>query len=221
MLCVFDVNETLLDLAALDEFFAEVTGDPAARREWFELMIHNALVVTAAGGYRTFGEIAAACLLPIAASRGRTATPDQQRELGARLRELPAHPEVPEALTRLRAAGFGVVTLTNSVFDVAEAQLQNSGLRPLVDTVYSADRAGRLKPAAEPYELVLRAEKVAPADAILIAAHGWDVTGAAAAGLGTAFVSRNQHIPLPAADEPTLTGVDIGDVATQLIARYA
>ncbi|MBN6040295.1 haloacid dehalogenase type II [Amycolatopsis sp. 195334CR] len=219
MLCVFDVNETLLDLAALDEFFDGVTGDPAARRDWFDLMIHNALTLTAAGGYRPFGQIAAACLPPIAAARGRTATPEHQRELGERLRTLPAHPEVGDAITRLRAAGFGVVALTNSVSEVAEAQLRNAGLRPLFDAVYSADEAGRLKPAPEPYRLVLRTEQVAPADAVLIAAHGWDITGAAAAGLGTAFVSRDQRFPLPAADAPGLTAVDIDDVATQLIGR--
>jgi 2-haloacid dehalogenase len=155
MLCVFDVNETLLDLAALDNFFADLTGDPSARRDWFDLMIHNALALTAARSYQPFGKIAAACLPAIAATRGRTATPDDQRELGERLRRLPAHPEVHEAITRLRAAGFGVVTLTNSVATVAEDQLCNAGLRPLVDAVYSADQVGHLKPAPEPYQLVL------------------------------------------------------------------
>ena len=31
--CVFDVNETLLDLRALDPAFAQVFGDAAVRRE--------------------------------------------------------------------------------------------------------------------------------------------------------------------------------------------
>ncbi|UJW31574.1 haloacid dehalogenase type II [Saccharothrix sp. AJ9571] len=221
MLCVFDVNETLLDLAALDDFFADLTGDPAARRDWFDLMIHNALALTAARDYRPFGQIAAACLPPIAATRGRTATPEHQRELGDRLRRLPAHPEVHDAITRLRAAGFGVVTLTNSVNAVAEDQLRNAGLRPLIDAVYSADQAGRLKPAPEPYQLVLETEQVAPADAILIAAHDWDITGAAAAGLATAYITRGQRLPLPAISSPTLTATDIDDVATQLLTRHA
>ena len=33
--CVFDVNETLLDLGALDPPFERAFGDAAARREWF------------------------------------------------------------------------------------------------------------------------------------------------------------------------------------------
>lgn len=216
MLCVFDVNETLLDLAALDEFFADVVGDPVARREWFDLMIHNALVVTAAGGYRPFGQIAAACLPVVAARRGREATPEQQRELGERLRRLPAHPEAAGAVARLREAGATVVALTNSVLEVAEDQLRNAGLMPLFDGVYSADQAGRLKPAPEPYRFVVEARQVAPSDAVLIAAHDWDVAGAAAAGLSTAFVAREGRVPLPAADTPTVVGADLDEVAVLL-----
>lgn len=221
MLCVFDVNETLLDLAAFDDFFAEVTGDPTARREWFDLMIHNALALTAAHGYRPFGEIAGAALAPVAAAHGRKITPDHQRELGERLRGLPAHPEARDAIARLRDAGFPTVTLTNSVGAVAEDQLRNSGLRDLIDTSYSADQVQRLKPAPEPYRLVLDDQKVAPSDAVMIAAHGWDIAGASAAGMVTAFITRNQHIPLPAADAPSITGTNLDDVATQLIEQYA
>lgn len=219
MLCVFDVNETLLDLAALDGFFVELTGTAAARRSWFDLVIHNALAVTAAGEYRPFGQIAAACLIPVAADHGRSATPEHQRELGDRLRRIPAHPEVADALVRLRRAGVRVVTLTNSVRAVAEDQLGNAGLRSLVDAVYSADQVGRLKPAREPYEFVLRTEQVRPSEAVLVAAHGWDIVGAAAAGLRTAFVSRGQHAPLAAGDAPSLAVADVADVADQLVAQ--
>ncbi len=219
MLCVFDVNETLLDLAALDGFFTDVTGQPAARRHWFDLMIHNALVITAAGGYRPFGEIGAACLGPVAARYGRTVSADQRNELGERLRRLPAHPDAVAAIGRLRQAGFSVVTLTNSVAAVAEDQLQASGLRSLIDAVYSADQVRRLKPAPEPYRLVVDDQRVDPAGAVLIAAHDWDVVGASAVGLRAAFVSRDGQEPLPAADPPDLIATSLSGVAEQLIAQ--
>jgi 2-haloacid dehalogenase len=218
MLCVFVVDETLIDLAALDDVLAQVTGAAAARETWFELMIHNALTLTAAQGYRPFGEIGASCLSAVAARHSRTVTPEHQQELGERMRRLPAHPEVADAITRLREAGHRVVTLTNSVQDVAEDQLRNSGLRPLVDAVYSADTVHRLKPAPEPYQHVLNAENVASAEAVLIAAHDWDVAGAAAAGLTTAFVSRGDRIPLPTGPKPTMSGPTVDSIADQLIA---
>jgi len=98
-------------------------------------VVHNALTLTAAGVYRPFGQIAAACLPVVAARHGRSAPADRQRELADRIRALPAHPDAAGALRRLRDAGFGVVTLTNSVADVAEDQLRNAGLRDLVDAV--------------------------------------------------------------------------------------
>jgi hypothetical protein len=36
---VFDVNETLLDLAALDPHFERAFGDPGAREAWFQQLI--------------------------------------------------------------------------------------------------------------------------------------------------------------------------------------
>jgi 2-haloacid dehalogenase len=224
MLCVFDVNETLLDLAGLDPLFADLIGDAAdvteVRAEWFDLMIHNALVVTATGGYRPFGEIAAACLTQIATNHGTVATDEHRRELGVLMRRLPAHPEVGEAIEQLRSAGFSAVALTNSVLTVAEDQLTNAGLRPLFDAVHSADHVRRLKPAPEPYRHVVDTHHIAPEDAALIAAHDWDIAGAAAAGLTTAFVARHNRTPLAASNPPTVTGPDLTEVTARLIERY-
>jgi 2-haloacid dehalogenase len=221
MLCVFDVNETLLDLAALDEFFAEVTGTPRARQEWFSLMIRSALTLTAARGYRPFGEIGAACLPPVAARHGRAVTREHQRELGERLRRLPAHPDAAAALRRLRTAGFGVVALTNSTTGVAEDQLRNAGLRDLIQAVYSADEVRILKPAPEPYLHVLDSQHATPDGAALIAAHDWDIAGASAAGLRTAFITRDGRIPLPAAAPPAISATSLQAVAAELINQQA
>lgn len=38
-LAVFNVNETLLDLGALDELLFELSGSATARREWLEPLI--------------------------------------------------------------------------------------------------------------------------------------------------------------------------------------
>lgn len=217
MLCVFDVNETLLDLAALDEFFTELTGTPQARSQWFDLMIHSALTLTAARAYRPFGEIAAACLPAIAARYGRAATRDHQRELGERLRRLPAHPDAAPAIRELRGAGFGVVTLTNSTADVAADQIRNAGLGDLIQAVYSADEVRMLKPAPEPYQHVLNSRHAAPADTVLIAAHDWDITGAAAVGLRTAFITRDGRVPLPAATSPVMSATSLRAIATELV----
>jgi 2-haloacid dehalogenase len=198
MLCVFDVNETLLDLAALDA----TIGSPELRREWFGLAIHTVLTVTATGGYRDFAGIAGEAATEVAARHGREL---DLAKVGEGLRSLPAHPDVEEGLAKLREAGHDVVALTNSPLATAEAQLQNSGLAQRFDRIFSAEQAGRLKPAPEPYRQVLDAYSVAPADAVMIAAHDWDIAGAQAAGLRTALLARPGVRPLPGSPEPTYT----------------
>lgn len=216
MLLVLDVNETLLDLAALDPVVAEALGgEPgAARRAWFDRMIRSALTLTAAGEYAAFGTLAAGALRDLAAERGREATDAHVRRLADGISSLPPHPDVVPGLTALRAAGHRLVALTNSVLGVAESQLGNSGLRDLVDGVYSADQVGRLKPAPEPYRMVLARE--AAEHAVLVAAHDWDVTGAAVAGLDTAFVAREARRPFGAATTPTYVVGDFLELAAIL-----
>ncbi|MDQ7810537.1 haloacid dehalogenase type II [Amycolatopsis sp. A133] len=198
MLCVFDVNETLLDLTPMDA----VLGGPELRREWFGLAIHTVLTVTATGGYRDFAGIAGEAALEVAARHGRE--PDLAA-IAAGLRSLPAHPDVEAGLAKLREAGHTVVALTNSPLATAEAQLQNAGLAPLLDRIFSAEQVGRLKPAPEPYRQVLAAYDLQPGGAVMIAAHDWDIAGAQAAGLRTALLARPGVRPLPGSPEPTYT----------------
>ncbi|VVJ23991.1 2-haloalkanoic acid dehalogenase (EC [Amycolatopsis camponoti] len=206
MLCVFDVNETLLDLSAMDPLI----GGPALRREWFGLAIHTVLTVTATGGYRDFAGIAGEAATEVAARHGHAV---DLAEIGEGLRHLPAHPDAEAGLAKLREAGHDVVALTNSPLATAEAQLQNSGLAKLFDRIFSAEQAGRLKPAPEPYRQVLDAYSVEGRNAVMIAAHDWDIAGAQAAGLRTALLARPGVRPLPGSPEPTYTISSLTELA--------
>lgn len=111
---VFDVNETLLDLAALRDPFARAFGDAAPLGEWFARLLHASLAATLTDSYEDFASIGRRALEAAAARRG-VDLPDADRDaiLGT-MRRLPAHPDVPDALERLRSAGFPLATLTNS-----------------------------------------------------------------------------------------------------------
>lgn len=214
MLFVFDVNETLLDLAALDQPFAELTGTPAARGEWFDLLIHTALTLTAADSYRDFAQLAGECVAAVARAHGRAATDEQRHAILSVLRSLPAHPDVPGGLDRLRDAGHRLVALTNSPLATVRAQLAHAGLADRFEGVFSAEAANALKPAPAAYRLVTDALGVEPADAVMVAAHDWDIAGAQAAGLRTAFLARPGHRLLPGAPAPTWTAPDLDALAT-------
>lgn len=117
--CIFDVNETLLNLHALDPHFQRAFGDAGIRQLWFAQFIQSALVATVTNAYADFGTIGGAALDMVAARRGvRLSAEDRTQILGG-IRSLPPHPEVSTSLARLRDAGLRLAALTNSTAQVA------------------------------------------------------------------------------------------------------
>ncbi len=214
---VCDVNETLLDLRALDPIFADMFGDVSVRQEWFNQLLQSALVATVTDAYIDFGTIGMAALDMVAARRDVSLTDDHRGALREGMRRLPPHPEVREALMHLREAGFRLATLTNSTAEVGEAQIANAGLDDLFEVTLSADSARRLKPAPEPYRMAADRLGIAVGDVRLVAAHAWDVAGAMRAGCAAAFVARPGKVLDPLAPRPDVVGADLGAVANTIL----
>lgn len=215
--CVFDVNETLLDLGALDPHFERVFGDAGVRRAWFLQLLQSALVATVTGVYSNFGTIGAAALEMVAEREGVDLSEEDKQEILGGMRELPPHPEVAESLERLREAGLRMATLTNSTQQVAEAQMENSGLRGYFEQILSADAVKRLKPAPEPYMMAAESLGVEIGQVRLVAAHSWDVAGALRAGCAAAFVARPGMVLDPLVERPDVVGVDLREVADRIL----
>jgi 2-haloacid dehalogenase len=215
--CVFDVNETLLDLGALDPHFERIFGDAGVRRAWFGQLLQSALVATVTDAYSDFGAIGGAALEMTAERQGVTLSDEDKRQILGGMRELPPHPEVAESLSRLRDAGLRLATLTNSAQRVAEAQMENSGLRDYFEHLLSADAVRRLKPAPEPYRMAAGSLGVAVGEIRLVAAHAWDVAGAFRAGCAAAFVARPGMVLDPLVQRPDVVGADLREVADQIL----
>src|SRR5919202_202189 len=215
--CVFDVNETLLDLGALDPHFERAFGDAGVRRVWFMQLLQSALVATVTGAYSDFGEVGGAALEMVAAREGVSLSDeDRQRILGG-MRELPPHPEVAASLGRLREAGLRLATLTNSTRRGAETQMESSGLGDYFEQILSADDVRRLKPAPEPYRMAAESLGVEVEGVRLVAAHAWDVAGALRAGCAAAFVARPGMVLDPLVERPDVVGTDLRGVAERII----
>jgi 2-haloacid dehalogenase len=215
---VFDVNEALLDLGAMDPHFERIFGDAGVRVAWFTQMIQSALVATVTGPYRQFGAHAMAALEMTADQAGVTLGEGDREAVAAQLRQLPAHPEVAGALRQLGDAGLRLAALTNSTEQVARAQLEHAGLIDAFELVLSADTVGRLKPAPEPYRMAAERLGVGVGEVRLIAAHAWDVAGAARAGCATAFVARPGKVLDPLVERPEIIGADLAEVADAILA---
>src|SRR6266853_1494080 len=136
---VFDVNETLLDIGALEPHFVRAFGDHVALREWFNTVLLYSEVVSLAGPYADFGALGAAALDMTAGSRGISLMPEDRERILTGTRSLPPHPDVRDGLRRLKDAGFRTVTLTNSAPATVEQQLRHAGLDVLFERVFSVD----------------------------------------------------------------------------------
>jgi 2-haloacid dehalogenase len=219
--CVFDVNETLLDIGSLDPLFERAFGDAGVRRSWFLQVLQSAFVATITDTYSAFGAIGAAALEMTAEREGARLSEEDRRAILGGMRELPPHPEVPAALDLLRDAGLRLAALTNNTAEVAEAQLENAGLSDRFEKILSADAVRRLKPAPEPYRAAADALGVGTSEVRLVAAHAWDVAGAMRAGCAAAFVARPGMVLDPLAEPPDVVGADLSEVAASIIAAEA
>jgi 2-haloacid dehalogenase len=59
---------------------------------------------------------------------------------------------------------------------------------------------------------------VAIGEVRLVAAHAWDVAGAARAGCATAFVARPGKVLDPLVERPEIVGADLSEVADAILA---
>lgn len=214
---VFDVNETLLDLSALDAPFEEIFGGAEVRREWFAQVLQSALVSNVLTAYSDFGVIGAAALDIVGQRHGVEIDGEARDRVLGTMRSLPPHPEVPEALERLKTAGFRLATLTNSSPPMVAAQIASAGIEKFFDEVLSVEAVRMFKPAREVYDMAAAELGESPGDLWMVAAHNWDTTGAIDAGWRAAFVARPEMVLGPLDRTPEIIGADLAEVADALI----
>ena len=177
------------------------------------------LTETVTGTYTEFGTIGGAALEMLAERQGVNLSDENKQQILGGMQELPPHPEVTENLSRLRDVGIRLAALTNSTQQVADAQLENSGLQGCFEQVLSADTVKRLKPACA------RTIPLGAADSLgveigqirLVAAHAWDIAGALQAGCAAAFVARPGMVLNPLVERPDVVGNDLREVADQIL----
>lgn len=218
-LLIFDVNETLLDLHALQESVAKALGGKKELVElWFTTMLHYSLVETVSGNYREFGEIGAAVMTMVAKDHGIQLSMEDAKEAIKPITSLPAHDDVKAGLQALKDAGYRMITLTNSPQKGVDAQLENAGLTAFFEQRLSVGEIGTYKPDLRTYRWAAEKTGVAVGECMLIAAHGWDVAGALRAGMRAAFLARPGKSLYPLASEPELVAKDLEVVAEKLVA---
>ena len=216
---VFDINGTLLDLAALDPVFQELCGDAHVRRAWFDEVVKEMLVSAATTVYHSFDDIAAAAFNNVCAKHGLMGDDAQQRIL-TQMQDLPAFPGVQPAFERFQNEGYKLIAFTNGTQAGARKQLTHAGIHKYFESVHSADEMQRFKPSLDAYQMLAHKLEASVGELTMVAAHAWDISGASWAGLRTAYIQR--ELPLSAiVPQPTYFAHDLLGLAEKLSSAKA
>ena len=196
---IFDVNETLLDLAPLRTAVGRaLNGRADLLSLWFSTMLHYSLVHTLTNDYHDFGEIGVAALMMVAKNQGIELDSEAARlAIVGNITKLPAHADVVPSLQSLSASKFGVASLTNSSNSGVTAQFEFARLTKYFVRRFSVEDVRAFKPDPRTYRWALEQLRIEPVEALMVAAHAWDLVGAKAVGLQTAFVRRPGTVLYP------------------------
>ncbi len=216
-LLIFDVNETLLSMKPLKEKVNTLLGTEQGFKIWFGMMLQYSLVDTVIKDYHQFPKIAEAALHMAAETLSVSLAEADVKQALTYVTQLPAHADVAPALNKLKNAGYRLVTLTNSPPQTLKDQLSFAGLTEFFEKALSIDAVKKYKPDADTYSYAAQTCGVEVSASMLVAAHGWDVAGATAAGLKTAFVSRKGQSLYPLVAKPDMVVKDLEELADKLI----
>jgi 2-haloacid dehalogenase len=212
---VFDVFGTLVDWRSgvARAFRASgVPGDPHELADAWRARYRPILAEVNEGArpWGDFDELHRATLDDLLAERGAELSAEQRRRLVQAWHQLDPWPDVRAGLEALRDRHV-VATLSNGHVALLVDLARHGDLR--FDCVLSAELARVYKPAPEAYRAAARLLGVEHAELMLVAAHPWDLQGARAAGLRTAFVDRPQEYgPGSPAREDPAADVSVGDL---------
>ncbi len=216
---VFDVNETLSDMAPLAVRFADVGAPGLLARVWFASLLRDGFALAAAGGKESFTRLAGGALRAVlAGARLNRPADDAVGHILSGFADLRVHPEVAEGVRILRQHGLRLVTLSNGPSDVADRLLATAGIRDEFEHLLSVDDADAWKPARAAYAYAARACSAGADQMLLVASHPWDIHGASQAGMRTGWIAR-QDTPYPGYfAAPDLQAPGLVTLAGQIVA---
>lgn len=214
---VFDVNETLSDMAPMASRFADVGAPEHLAALWFSMLLRDGFALTAAGSTESFSRLGKGALWTVLAGVALDRDVEQAVEhvMGG-FASLALHADVPDGVRALRRAGLRLVTLTNGATSAAERLFGDAGIRGEFEQLLSVEDAGTWKPGRAAYAYAADACGTQLGDMLLVAVHPWDIDGAARAGMSTAWVNRGGKPYPDYFSAPTYTVSSLPELAARL-----
>ena len=190
-------------------------GAPAHSLElWFAQSLRDAFALSYAGGYQPLIEVLAAELPRTMKLLGITADKTQLEKVIASVSELDLQPGALPAFQSLIDAGWRIVALTNGSEHSTRQLLERAKAIDYFSSIFSCDAIAKTKPHADVYAMP---KQDANGDLWLVAAHAWDIQGAARANLKTAFITKSEQEYLSICPQPDVIADDLVEATNKII----
>jgi 2-haloacid dehalogenase len=188
-----DVYGTLVDPAGIASQLGKAFGSRAqsAAELWREKQLEYTFRRALMRKYADFDTCTLHALRYVSASLAVPLDGAAERALLDAYLHLPAFPDVRNGLAKLNRAGHTLVALTNGTERSARTLLQNAGIGELLAAVLSADRIRTFKPDPAVYALLDGIDGAPRQSRWLVSGNPFDVIGAKAAGVKTAWLRRD------------------------------
>ncbi|CAA9432667.1 MAG: 2-haloalkanoic acid dehalogenase [uncultured Rubrobacteraceae bacterium] len=216
----FDIYGTLVDPLEMNEHLRPIVGEELAdhfselwRQKQIEYTFRRALMQR----YEDFGVCTRQALAHTANVLGAEISGENQERLMEEYQNLRPFPDVIPGLEALKSGGHRLVAFSNGVEATARTLLDRAGVLPHLEEVISVDDLKTFKPDPQVYEYLARRLGTQPSQTWLISSNPFDVIGAKATGLKSAWVQRNPNARFdPWEIEPDLVVEDLQQLAERL-----
>jgi 2-haloacid dehalogenase len=189
----FDVYGTLIDPFRMEEHLRALFGGQAKeatelwRGKQLEYSFRRALMKK----YENFDVCTAQALRFVSRQFDVPLEEKALRNLLEQYLRLPAYADVPAALEQLEARGFKIVACSNGTEHAVRGLLERAGVLARFSAIVSVDAIRTFKPDPAVYEHLAAQVRAKKEMVCLISSNPFDVIGAKACGLRTAWVQRD------------------------------
>jgi len=214
---LFDINETVLNLAPLQAQFTHFFADASVATLWFAKLLHTSTVSALTGVKTDFATLAANMLDAIAVEKNVQLSETSKATILSTFATLPAHQDITSALMTLKEKGYRTVAFSNSSQQLISKQIQNAGLMPYFDDIISVEECNSFKPDPKVYQFVAAYLKQPLNTLRLVATHDWDTHGAMSVGMLSAYIKRSTEHYHAHYIQPTIIATNMNDIVDKIL----
>src|SRR5215469_12685835 len=188
----FDMYGTLVDPIRIWKQLEHYIPADAQRiaEIWRQKQLEFTFRLTAMERYEDFEQVTRKALDYALAATGHSLPAQQQNELMAQYNDLERFADVEPGLQRLKDAGYSMVVFSNGSPAMLRGIMNAANLHPYFEGFVSVDEVKVFKPSPLVYRHVAKSLRRSIDEVRLVSSNPFDVIGAEAAGMQTAWVNR-------------------------------